>query len=92
MANTSSIDNYIRSLNYDPRILLSVQTDGSTESLPDTDRQSVGNAVIICTKKEHSLKKNLDGLAILRPTGGVIFPGALVYADQNLMEGRPTPI
>jgi len=86
------IDRYIQSLQYDPRSLLSVQPDGSTESIPVKDRQMNGNAVIICTKKECSLTKNLSGVAILRPTGGVIFPGALVYADQNLMEGRPTPI
>lgn len=91
-AQPNTIDDYIRSLKYDPRILLSVQPDGSTESIPIRDRQVSGNAVIICTKKECSLTKNLSGVAILRPTGGVIFPGALVYADQNLMEGRPTPI
>jgi thiol-activated cytolysin len=89
---TTTIDSYIRSLTYDPRNLLSVQKDGNTQSLPVKDRQVSGNAVIVCTKKDCSLKKNLNGIAILQPTGGVIFPGALVYADQNLIEGRPTPI
>jgi len=76
---TQEIDNYIRALSYDPRALLSVKPEGSTESLPQTDRQSAGNAVIICTTKKVSLRKNLDGVAILRPTDGVIYPGALVY-------------
>lgn len=88
----TTIDKYIRSLSYDPRSLLSVQPEGRTESLPVKDRQLDGSAVIVCTKKQRSLAKNLDGFAILRPTGGVIYPGALVYADQNLREGRPTPI
>lgn len=87
-----SLDNYIRSLNYDRRKLLSVQEDGATESLPSTQRSNAGNAVIITTKRQHSLRKNLSDVAILRPTAGVIFPGALVIADRNLMEGQPTPI
>ena len=88
----NTIDSYIRSLKYDPRSLLSVQTEARTETLPVRERQARDKAVIVCTKVGRSLKKNLEGVSILRPTGGVIFPGALVYADQNLMEGRPTPI
>ena len=91
-ANRQALDNYIRSLNYDRRRLLSVQEDGATESLPSKTRSNTGNAVIITTKRQHSLRKNLSDVAILRPTAGVIFPGALVIADQNLMEGQPTPI
>ncbi len=83
---------YIAGLSYDPRVLLSVEADGSTASLPVKDRQGVDNGVIICTKITHKLTKNLDEVAILSPTAGAIFPGALVAADQALMEGRPTPI
>lgn len=86
------IDAYIRGLQYQPRVLLSVQEDGATESLPAKTRSQAGNAVIITTKRQHSLRKSLSEVAILRPTAGVIFPGALVTADQNLMEGQPTPI
>jgi len=86
------IDAYLASLNYDPRVLLSVVPDGTTSSLPVKTRQAVNNGVVICTKIQHSLKKNLDEVAILSPTTGVIFPGALVLADQNMVEGHPTPI
>ena len=87
-----SIDAYIRSLNYDPRRLLSVQPDGATESLGSTSRTKGSNEVIITTKKQHSLRKNLTDVVILRPTSGVIYPGALVLADEALMEGLPVPI
>ena len=90
-ANSQDIDAYIRGLNYDPRRLLSVVEDGSTSSMPVKDREAGNNAVIICTKTQHSLKKNLSDVAILSPTGGVIFPGAIVRADANLAEGRPSP-
>lgn len=90
--NRQALNTYIRSLNYDRRELLSVQEDGATESQPSKQRSQAGNAVIITTRRQHSLSKNLSEVAILRPTAGVIFPGALVIADQNLIEGQPTPI
>jgi thiol-activated cytolysin len=90
--SNQQIDVYIAGLNYDPRVLLSVVPDGTTSSLPIKARQAVNNGVVICTKIQHSLKKNLDEVAILSPTTGVIFPGALVLADQNMVDGHPTPI
>lgn len=91
-AKGQGVSEYIANLSYDPRVILSVVPDGTTSAMPVRDRQSVGNAVIITTKTQHTLKKNLSEVAILSPAAGVIFPGALVLADQNLMEGKPTPI
>jgi thiol-activated cytolysin len=88
----AQIDRYIAALNYDPRVLLSVVPDGTTSAVPVKNRETTGNGVIICTKIQHTLKKNLSDVAILSPTAGVVFPGALVMADQNLTEGHPTPI
>lgn len=90
-ANSQEIDTYIRGLDYDPNRLLSVVADGSTSSMPVKDREAGNNAVIICTKTQHSLKKNLSDVAILNPAAGVVFPGALIRADTPLAEGRPTP-
>ena len=88
----AAIDRWVRSLDYDPRILMAVQPDGATESFPpEKQRTPAGNQVTIVTKTRHSLKKNLTEVAILRPTTGVIFPGALVKADTNLAEGVPAP-
>ena len=73
-------------------MLLAVVPDGSTSTIPVKNRQHAGNGVIICTKTRHSLNKNLSEVAILSPTAGVVFPGALVLADQNLSDGHPTPL
>jgi thiol-activated cytolysin len=92
-SEAAAIDRYVRSLDYDPRLLLSVQTDGATQSFPaEKERTAAGNAVTIVTKTRHSLTKNLSDVAILRPTSGVVFPGALVKADSSLAEGLPTPM
>jgi thiol-activated cytolysin len=66
--------------------------DGSTSTIAVKDRQQNNNGVVICTKIQQSLNKNLSEVAILSRTAGVDFPGALVLAEQNLSEGRPTPI
>jgi thiol-activated cytolysin len=92
-SDAAEIDRYIRALQYDPRQLLSVLPDGSTSAVPvgpeTRDRQAGGGAVIICTKRQHSLGKNLDEVVILNPAAGAIFPGALVRADESLAEGTP---
>jgi len=91
-ATGPALDAYITGLNYDPQQILSVVPDGTTSAQPVKNRQTVGNAVIICTTTQHTLKKNLSEVAILSPSAGVIFPGALIRADQDMMEGHPQPI
>lgn len=86
------LSEYISGLSYDPRILLSVVEDGATQALPVKERTTQSNAVVICTKTKTSLKKNLSEVAIMSPAAGVVFPGALILADEDLMEGRPTPL
>ncbi len=86
------IDAYIRSLDYDPRDLLSIEESGSTEALPPLNKTNAGNSVVVCTNTNRSLNKDLNDVAILSPTAGVIFPGALVRANDRLAEGKPDPI
>lgn len=87
-----NLSDYIAGLSYDPRVLLSVVEDGATQAVPVKERTTQSNAVVICTKTKTSLRKNLSEVAIMSPAAGVIFPGALILADEDLMEGRPTPI
>lgn len=90
--SNAELNSFIENLQYDPNQLLAVQTDGSTSSQPDKNRSTLPNAVIICTNINHTLRKNLDEVAILSPQAGAIFPGGIVTADQNLMEGKPTAV
>ncbi len=93
--NDQDISNYINNLSYDPRVLLSVKEAGSSEALPAAgvkSRNPQENGVIICTKKPRKLDESMQNISILKPTSGVIFPGALILADGRLAEGLPTPI
>ena len=78
-------------------MLLAVQGDGGTLIVDkEKDKKSerkIGNAKIIrCTRTSRSLSKNFEDVAILQPTQGVIYPGALIYADQELVDGKPRPL
>jgi thiol-activated cytolysin len=90
--STDEINKFVYGLDYDPVQLLSIVKDGETSAQPARSKSKSSTAVIITTKTRHTLAKNLSDVALLRPTAGVIWPGALTKADQQLVEGQPTPI
>jgi len=54
-------------------------------------REDRGTEVIIITKQPQDASSNLTENALLNPSAGVIFPGALLKQDHTLAEGLPTP-
>lgn len=52
----------------------------------------VGSDLLMCTLTKHTLQQNFDQIAILRPTAGIVWPGALVKANTALLNGTPDPI
>lgn len=82
----------IRGLVYEPRLLLSAPPAGSVESLPARDRSSTGKGIVLCTNRRVSLARDLTDMAILRPTAGVVFAGALVRANRHLIDGTPEAV
>ncbi|WP_203295762.1 thiol-activated cytolysin family protein [Luteirhabdus pelagi] len=92
------IDAYLRGLAYDPNEMLNVQDTGGSSSqrtLLETS-ESTSNpdqgTVFDCQIEDYSLASNYEDVAILRPTNDVIFPGALVAGDQNMLDGSPNLI
>ena len=91
------VSEYLRGLQYNSETLLNVQDTGSSDNLrtigdADTSISQVGNFQQSCVRTNYNLKQNFDKVAILRPTQGSVFPGALVKANQSLMDGVPEPI
>jgi thiol-activated cytolysin len=86
------VDIYIRGLNYNPDIVLSKVPEGQQPSTPIQTRNNTNGGVVICTTRDIKLGANMDELAILSKPGAPIYPGQLIHADQNLVEGKPTPI
>ena len=95
--NAANIHDYIKKLNYSPESMLNYQDTGGEESsktmVSDTSETlRSGNSTTICRTTTYNLKKNFDRIAILRPTNGIVWPGALVKGNKSLMDGLPEEI
>ena len=95
-----TLKQYIRNLSYDPRKLLAASAEGGVllydkpdpkKPIENMRKPGSGN-ITRCTKTAHNMKKNFEEIAIMQPTQGVIYPGALVIADKELLEGKPRPM
>ncbi len=96
--DASSIGAYIRTLSYDPDDLLNVQPAGATDEREDAGATTSdppvqdGLNLIQCARTDYSLLKNFDQVSILRPTTGIVWPGALVKGNASLLDGIPEPL
>ncbi|MEM5564865.1 thiol-activated cytolysin family protein [Psychroserpens sp. AS72] len=95
--DAESINAYIFGLNFDPEAMLNVQDTGGNASERTLNGESNSNNVnqgvtTTCQTKDYTLESNFDDVAILRPVSGVIYPGALVVGNQDMLDGAPNPI
>jgi hypothetical protein len=90
------ISEYIQSLSYDPEELLNVQPIDESLSknllFSETTPEMDGHDLIVCTVEDYNLQQNAEQVAILRPTNGIIWPGALVKVNEGLLNGLPEPV
>ncbi|MFD2725891.1 thiol-activated cytolysin family protein [Hyunsoonleella rubra] len=92
------IKDYVANLSYNASSMLNVQDTGgqpSERSLTSNRNASPTNSLgytTTCNTKKYSLETNFDDVAILRPTNGIIWPGALVVGNQGMLDGMPDPI
>lgn len=92
------INELIANLNYNANELLNVQNTDGTPSKREimnetTDTPTIEKGVeSICGNKDYSLATNFDEVAILRPTNGIVWPGALVIGNIGLLDGLPDPL
>ncbi len=90
------ISEYVRGLNYDPNAMLEVQNiDGGLLKTPTdtlTDKSVVNEDLKVCVEVKYSLQQNAEQVAIIRPTNGIIWPGALVKINKGLLDGMPEPV
>jgi thiol-activated cytolysin len=97
--NGLALRDYIRNLKYNPFTLLAVQGDGTVriddnllgEPTESGDEDNSGK-ITTCTRTTHSLKSNFDNIAIVQPTQGVIYPGALIKVNRAMLDGKPEAI
>ncbi len=93
----ASIGDYIKKLSYNQESMLNYQNtngQGSSQEVisGDTATSNSGGQQVTCITTTYNLRKNFEDIAILRPTQGIIWPGALVKGNQSMMDGLPEPI
>jgi thiol-activated cytolysin len=95
-ARALEISGYIKNLNYDPNAMLNVQgIDGGslkTQTNSVTNKAMENNNLIVCQEVSYNLKQNAEQVAIIRPTNGIIWPGAIVKVNEGLLNGMPEPV
>jgi len=93
-----TLGQYIRGLNYNPVSLLAVQSTGNQPMFEkvlnrgEMMRKPGSGTITRCTRTPKNLSRNYDEIAILQPTRGVIYSGALIFADKELVNGSPRPL
>lgn len=92
-AEADSINDYITKLSYDPDVLLNVQSDPGSESrvISNSSNNNLGE-VTECRTNEFDIRSNFEDVAIFDPTLGVVYPGALVIGNNQMLDGSPQPL
>ncbi len=95
--DAEDIDGYIKALNYSPESLLNTLDlnnlpSHKTEHGSKTKQDVVKGMKKTCKTIDYTLESNFSDVAILQPTKGIIYPGALVYGNANMLDGLPDPI
>ncbi|PCJ94855.1 MAG: hypothetical protein COA50_10750 [Flavobacteriaceae bacterium] len=96
--NLEEIDVVIANLSYDADALLNVKDTGGASSERtlvnelNTTTGPILGIIETCKTEDYNLESNFDDVAILRPTNGVVWPGALVIGNSGMLDGMPDPL
>lgn len=92
-----ALNDHVLGLTYDRNALLGVRKITGTEQRtqvgdPVEREEAQGTNLLACSAVDYNLQSNADDVAILRPTTGIIWPGALVKANAGMLDGLPEPL
>jgi thiol-activated cytolysin len=96
--DADEINELIANLNYDAEEMLNVQNTNGTPSKREISSEESSppktelGVETNCITRDYSLATNFDEVAILRPTNGIIWPGALVIGNSGVLDGLPDPL
>ncbi|MFC5281576.1 thiol-activated cytolysin family protein [Arcanobacterium canis] len=87
--NAKKIDNYIYGLSYDPLKLLAVNGEAN-DTLPSTTASANGDTFTVVNRTKKNLDAHTSDLSVIEANNAAIYPGALVRANQSLVNGNPS--
>jgi len=96
--DAQGISDFIKNLSYNASTLLNAKETGGgpTKRIKTSDKNTSTSPSLgyyqACSTKKYNLKTNFNDVAILRPTNGIIWPGALVVGNKGMLDGMPEPV
>lgn len=88
-----SINNFLAKLSYDPDQILNVQSGTGTNEINNQLESDVDKgSVFECRKIDYNIRTNFQDVVMFDPTIGVIYPGALVIGNREMLDGAPQPL
>lgn len=88
--NAKKINEQIRALNYVPEEILAFPGSTITSFIPRTGELTPQKFVVV-TKTKHSVSGSFD-IAVPNARRDITYPGAMLLANQKLVEGVPDPL
>lgn len=90
MSNRDEINTYVYGLNYNPDELLVFEGTKVTNINPKSGEFD-NNKYIVINKEKCTIESDFD-VCVTDENRSVAYPGNLILADENLVNGTPTPI
>ncbi len=92
-AEADSINRIIEDLSYNPEVLLNVQSNpGKFETRNRVSQDVDQGEVFECRRIDYNLRSNFQDVVMFDPTIGVVYPGALVVGNRDMLDGSPQPL
>lgn len=94
-ADADSINGIIANLSYDPDQLLDVQSKTGDNPLGDEyrgDYDLINGVVFECRTQDMNIRSNFEDVVMFDPALAVIYPGALVIGNREMLSGAPQPL
>ncbi len=88
--NEKEIDDIIRNLNYNPNEVMAFSGNKITSFMPKEGKVS-NDKYIVVTKKKHTMSGDYE-ITVSNSNLSTTYPGALILANQDVVEGFPTPL
>lgn len=86
------LDRYLKSIAGDDKNMRLVDKGNGAEIKLEPSVEFDGDNLVVVTRAKESTAKNTAELAIINGNLNGVYPGAVVHADSNLVDGRPNPV
>lgn len=88
--NAEEINKQIEAMDYNPEEILAFSGDSISSFIPRTGELTPQKFVVV-TKTKHTVSGSFD-IAVPNARRDITYPGALLIANQKLVEGMPDPL